>query len=424
MWKPGTSSVWRNFSTAGNRSLMPSSNLVEPAEPARKTDTAPVSKRRRYRVLDMINTDRSAKELLDQRVLQINATGRFQNEILCSGGEYVGMLRAKGHTVHVVDAPRGLSPLKLLAGVWKTYRLLRRRRIDLVHVHGSVIWLMGVLAAALARRPIVVAQVHGFHHHESMSSLEKKLWIHCQRFLCFMADTLLFQNQGDIEECRRGRIAPAGKCVLVGNGVQLDWFPVREPPDNDPPVILCVSRLEPVKNHTQLLQAARILRHRGASFLINVVGEGYKRPDYEAWVRDNGLTDFVRFLGYRDDVPELTAAADVCVLTSVKEGLPRAVIEAAVCGRPMVATDVLGSRNAIVNGQTGFLVPLNDATALADRLQTLLTDKGLRHRLGQTGRRYALEHFDERAVTDRIIELYDRISRPWDRSGRTSQGLS
>ena len=364
----------------------------------------------KVRILDLINTDNSAKELLEHRVAQVNATGRFDNAICCSPGPYVERLRAKGLTIHVIDTPRGLSPVPLAVSVWRVARLLKRERFHILHTHCCQIGLIGRLAALLARTPVVIHQVHGFHHHENMPAAQAWVFIKAEQVLALIADRLLFQNQADMDECLRRRIAPRSKLALVGNGIQIDAFGACPEPGNRPPVILCVARFEPVKNHQQLFDAARLLKESNVEFALHLAGEGFLRPQYEAWVREHGLAQHVRFLGYCDDVRPRIAAAEVCALTSIKEGLPRSLMEAAAAGRPVVATDVVGNRDVIVNGKTGYLVPLHDSAALAAKLRALLDDAVLRATLGQQAREWVRTTFDERRVTDRIIAVYDEFA--------------
>ena len=363
--------------------------------------------RRRHRVVDVINTDWSARELLDHRVRQVNDSGRFTNEILCAGGEHLAELRASGHTVHDVAVPRGASPLGLLRAIGATRRVFRGRGVDLVHLHGTTAWVVGAIAARLEGVPVVVAQVHGFHHHDNMSPIVRRAVLLCERLLCALTDRLLYQNEADIETCVRHRLAPNHKNRLIGNGVQLESFPVIEPPDGERAVVLCVSRLEPVKNLPLLIRAAGVLHKRGHRFLVRLVGDGPLKAELEALIAREGLTEVVELLGYRTDVPALTAAADICVLVSLKEGLPRAIIEAGASARPVVATDVVGNRDVVVDGETGFLVPLEDAEALADRLAQLIEDRELRRRMGRAARAYAEAHFDEQRITEHILEIYD-----------------
>lgn len=364
---------------------------------------------RKIRVLDMINTHQCARELLDHRVAQVNTTGRYQNDISCGSGEFVEMLRSKGHTIHVIENPRSLSPVQLAVCFRRTFRLFRKQRYDIVHLHGCVIGFVGRIAAFLARVPIVVYQPHGFYHHELTSKLKRWLFIKAEQMLSIFTDKIPFQNQADVEECKNQRIAPGRKLVLVGNGIQLDNFKTEKEPVSEPPLILYATRMESVKNHHMLFEAARILKERNVAFNIQLAGDGELMEEYENWVRENGLSEYITFLGYREDIPELIANATVCVLVSLKEGLPRGIIEAAASGRVMVATDVVGNRDTMIDGETGFLVPLGDSQALADRLEQLLGDGELRRKIGQRARQYAQENFDERVVAERIIAVYDEL---------------
>ncbi len=375
---------------------------ADPGESAATGETGKI------RVLDLINTHECAKELLDHRVAQVNASGRFQNDIYCSSGPYVEYLRRRGHTVHVVDTPRNLNPLGMAGAIWHTYRLLRRQRYDLVHTHTSTVGFIGRAAAVLARVPVIIHQVHGFHHTGQMSEWKRKIFVAAERFLGRFTHELLFQAREELNDCVQRRIAPAEKLLAIGNGVQLDTFDPQAEPQSDPPLVVCVGRFEAVKNHHMLLEVARILKDRGVAFRVQLVGDGDLRQEYENWVLESDLTDRVEFLGYRDDVPALIGNASLCVLVSIKEGVPRALIEAAAGGRPAVATNVPSSYEAIVDGETGFLVPLNDTAAFADRMETLLTDQQLRQRMGQRALQQAREQFDERVITDRIMAVYDR----------------
>jgi len=261
----------------------------------------------------------------------------------------------------------------------------------------------------MARTPIVIHQVHGFYHDELTSRLKRWIFIKAEQILSIFADKILFQNPADVEECIRQRIAPERKLVLVGNGIQFDNFKIEKEPENDPPTILYATRMEAVKNHHMLFEAARILKERNVAFKIQLAGDGELMEEYENWVRENVLSEHISFLGYREDIPALIANATICVLVSLKEGLPRGIIETAASGRVMVATDVVGNRDTMIDGETGFLVPLNDAEALADKIEWLLSDAELRTRIGLQARKYVLKRFDEKVVTEKIIDVYNAM---------------
>ena len=119
--------------------------------------------------------------------------------------------------------------------------------------------------------------------------------------------------------------------------------------------------------------------------------------------QDPDLRGRIRFLGYRADMPELMRAADIFTLPSHREGMPRSVIEAMLTGLPVVATDIRGTREEVVDGETGLLVPVRDSASLAAALSELVRDRERRASMGQNGRARARELFDERLVLERQI---------------------
>jgi glycosyltransferase involved in cell wall biosynthesis len=362
---------------------------------------------RPVRVVDIINLSSSADTLLRERVLMMRASG-LDNRIVCMDGPRVAALRALGIPVHVVHLPRGLQPWKLVAALFETTAYLRRSQADIVHTHCSVPGLVGRLAAWLAGVPVIIHTVHGFHFHEGTSWLARLPYLTAERLCGLVTDTLLTQNRSDLEQAERLGIGPRGRRRQIGNGIDLAQFhprPGRSRP-NQTPILTCVARLEPVKNHRMLLEGAGILNRRGLRFRLRLVGDGPLRPEYQELCRRLGISAQVEFLGYRNDIPELLAETDIAVLTSIKEGLPRAVLEAMAMGLPVVATRVPGTREVVRHGETGFIVEVEDTEGLADALGRLIEDPALRVRLGEQGHRMALEEFDEHRVVDALRELY------------------
>src|SRR5262249_53578952 len=171
-------------------------------------------------------------------------------------------------------------------------------------------------------------------------------------------------------------------------------------------VVTCVARMEPVKNHVMLIEAARLLHQAGAHFELWLVGGGEGRARCEAAVAAAGLGERIHLLGCRDDVPALPALRDIGVLTSLKEGIPRAALEAMAVGLPMVATRVTGTREVVRDGDTGFLVDVDDPVALAAALAVLIDDAGLRARMGARGREVVCAEYDEADVVRGLERAY------------------
>jgi glycosyltransferase involved in cell wall biosynthesis len=166
--------------------------------------------------------------------------------------------------------------------------------------------------------------------------------------------------------------------------------------------------------------AARLAQQKGHRFLVEAVpkvrdaifilaGDGPERDALEEQVRLLAVEDRVRFLGYRSDIPELLANSDALVLPSLYEGLPLAVLEAMAAGKPVVATSVGGTDEAVVDGETGFLVPPRDSDALAAAIRRVIQDDVLAQRLGANGRARVAAHFRVEAMVQQVAGVYDEV---------------
>jgi len=174
------------------------------------------------------------------------------------------------------------------------------------------------------------------------------------------------------------------------------------------PAVGIVGRLVPIKNHALFLAAARRVLERRADVTFVVAGDGELRPKLEDEARPT-LGDRARFTGWVASLPALYAALDVVVLTSLNEGTPVALMEAAAAGLPVVATDVGGVADVVVEGETGFLVPSGDADILALRIESLIAEPSLGRRMGEQGRRRVPTAFSPDAMADGIADLYREI---------------
>jgi glycosyltransferase involved in cell wall biosynthesis len=361
----------------------------------------------RVRIVDVINLSSSADTLLRERVKSLRAKG-VDNRIVCIDGPYVKPLRAAGIPVDTFHLPRGLDPIRLVWSLIELTRYFRRVKPDLVHTHCSVPGIVGRLAARLAGVPVVVHTVHGFAFHDGSRGLGTALAIAIERLAAGWTDVMLSQNREDMERAQQLGITPRRRLEYVGNGIALERFLAETPHRavGRPAVITCVARFEPVKNHELLFQAAELLKERGARFELRLVGGGEGRARAERRVAELGLAGHVRFLGYRDDIPALLAWSDIGVLTSLKEGIPRAAVEAMAAGLPMVATRVTGTREVVRDGDSGLLVDAGDAVALAEALAKLIDDPALRASMGARGREIVMAEFDETLIVRRLERIY------------------
>ena len=158
-----------------------------------------------------------------------------------------------------------------------------------------------------------------------------------------------------------------------------------------------------------LFEAVRRVAAGGRKLRLWLVGDGELRSDYEKRCAEMGLAGVVEFLGYRDDVEQLLTRTDIAVLASVKEGIPRAMLEAMAMKVPVVATRVVGTEETVADGETGYLVGLGDVEAMAERLTRLIDDPALRERMGERGRSWVEAHFDEEAIVESLAGAYRQL---------------
>ena len=223
---------------------------------------------------------------------------------------------------------------------------------------------------------------------------------------------VIIQNPDNHETwIERGVMTRERSVVIRGVGIDTKRFAPTAEPDG-PPLVILPARLLYDKGVAEYVEAARILRDRGVKARFALVGVGdpgnpasVPPEDTQRWAQEG----IMELFGWRDDMPEVLAQAHVVCLPSYGEGLPTALLEAASCGKPLVATDVFGCREVVKDGMNGFLVPAKDAPALADALEKLIRDPELRARMGAAGRKLVEDEFSLESVGARTLDVYRKI---------------
>jgi len=182
------------------------------------------------------------------------------------------------------------------------------------------------------------------------------------------------------------------------------------PDEPDSQIVTIVANLRhPVKNYPMFLQAARIVHDASPDTKFVIAGEGELLTRMRKLAEELGLGGSVFFLGRCDRVADLLSLSDICALSSTAEGFSNAILEYMAAGRPVVVTDVGGAREAVVDGVTGYLVPSNDHSAMAERIASLLRNRDQAREMGERGREITRARFSCEAQLANTEELYDRI---------------
>ncbi len=336
------------------------------------------------------------------------APGRYRPHLVClrGRGRLVPAAESAGVPVHVVGRLRRPWDLAAVPALAHHFRSL-----GAAVVHVPLYSRASPYARLAARRAGVALTVCHEHCRDALPSRSRRLvdrWL-TDRRTRFVA----------VSEADRAWLLATGvrarHIAVVTNGVDTARF---QPADRaaaraalglsaDAAILLVPARLESRKGQVALLAALSGLREAVPGVQVLFAGGGPLAAVLPALAAATGLGQSVRFLGPRDDVPGLMAAADVVVLPSRMEGLPLAVLEAMACARPVVATAVGGVAEAVADGKTGCLVPAGEPAALAAALAALLNDPDLAHAMGQRARQVALSRFRIEAATERLMGLYD-----------------
>jgi glycosyltransferase involved in cell wall biosynthesis len=225
---------------------------------------------------------------------------------------------------------------------------------------------------------------------------------------------VILQNSDDAALFERFRLARGADVRLIrGSGVDCSRFtPPEHAPVSGPLRVLLAARLLRDKGVLEYVEAARRLRAQGRRIRFLLAGEpddGNPAALSAAEVRAFAADGTVEWMGHVDDMPALVRSVDVMVLPSYREGLPKSLIEAAACARPLIATDVPGCREVVEDGVDGLLVPAREAEPLAAAIAALDDDPELRRRLGEAARVKALQQFDQEVVLRETLAVYREL---------------
>ena len=351
-------------------------------------------------------TARAARDLGYEVVVATNINGHADE------------IRREGFRVVPLPSMReARGPLGYLAALIRLVLLYRRERPDLIHHISLAPTLFGSIAVLLAGIEHSLATMTGLGfvftskglRPGSIRAVIKPIlrWV-----LSRQSHDMIFQNRDDLDFfVQKGIIRPEQAHLVRGSGV--DTAALRPTPEPEGPITaIFVGRMLRTKGVGEIIEAARLLREKSAGVRIVLVGkpdphnpESIGESEIRRW-QDQGL---IEWWGYLDDIAAVWAQAHIALLPSYREGLPKSLLEAAACGRPMIAADVPGCREIVRQDETGLLVPRQNAQALAEAITTLATDAALRQRMGRAARHLVEECFSDTVIAAEMKELYQTI---------------
>lgn len=319
------------------------------------------------------------------------------------------------HTLWEFFGIRGLRKvggyLYIVTLLWLLWR--RRATYDVIHVHGlNYHTFAAVLAGHRLGKPVIVKLANsGWASDIARMREDRQLALaHLMLPTALTCDRFVALNPAVRSELEAAGV-PIDRIISLTNGVDATRPPRSRHDLHDPACVLYVGRLHPQKALDTLLRAFAHLRAQlSRPVVLRLVGEGPAHADLRALAADLGITDAVDFAGPHDDVAHQLDRADTFVLPSRVEGLSNALLEAMANGLPVVVSDIPGNRTVIEDGRNGLVAPVDDPPRLADALERLLSDVGLRERLGRAGRRTIEQTYALDTVAAQYVELYSSVT--------------
>lgn len=341
----------------------------------------------------------------------------YEVHIACSTTDKREMLEGLGLRVHPIPLSRsGVGIFSELKALISLFIVLQHIKPDITHCITIKPVLYGNLLARFLRVKGRVSSISGLGFIFIASGVKARVlrfFISClYRTALLGSQKVIFQNTSDRDILLKiGAVSDRQIELIRGSGVNLETYIVTEEPI-DKPVVMLVARLLIDKGVIEFAEAAKIIQAKRSDVRMVLVGDvdpGNPKSllpmQIEEWVSSGILEHW----GYSDDINVTIAQSNIMVLPSYREGLPKSLIEAAACGRAVVTTDVPGCRDAIIENETGLLVPARSASSLADAIIKLVDDKPLRRTFAANGRRLAEKAFDINDVVDTHLFIYRNL---------------
>ncbi|MDO9463811.1 MAG: glycosyltransferase [bacterium] len=369
-------------------------------------------------------------------ILQIisskDATGGSQEHtrILCAGldktkyriivvtrpGSIVPYYKEQGFEVIPVELRHNPGSILKLLGIIKRYK------IHIIHTHNMLADRRGCVAGWLGGVPIVVTTIHTLMNTDRFGEEKRgtSVWQynfllkHVPKRIIALSKEVKYHTQKELnlEEDRISLIYNASDLSRLNLSVNKQEKKREFGIDENCCVVGTVGRLVELKGYPYLIKAASLILQKFPKKLkFLIVGDGYMAEKLKTLAKGLGIADKIIFAGQRQDVPEILHILDIFVLTSYYEGLPRSIIEAQACGVPVVATNVGGTPEVVINDKTGILVPTKDEKAIAKAVIDLLTNKDNARRMGNAGREWVQKQFDAPVFIKRTEYLFEDLIR-------------
>jgi glycosyltransferase involved in cell wall biosynthesis len=345
---------------------------------------------------------------------------------ICADGPFTDDVCRQGVRVINIPMTRGFTPLKDLKCLWQLYAIFRQEHFDIIHYSTPKAALLSAIAGRLARCPILIYTLRGLGYN-AFSGLKKLVGKFCEKIACHCAHYVIVISNSLREEVIREKLLPANRAHVLGagssKGVNINEFQLnvktlfeaqkirlRLGIDTNDIVVGYAGRMTLEKGISELIEAFRSIRQNNCRVHLLLVGDQDQRnPLPHNIVALINSEKGVQTAPFSENVASYIVAMDILVLPSYREGFGNILIEASALDRPVIATDIPGCRDAVIDGTTGLLIAPHDAKSLEKALLELIASASKRKEMGRNGRAWVEKNFDRNLVWARLINVYGQL---------------
>ncbi len=312
---------------------------------------------------------------------------------------------------------RPVNPVMDVFAIFQLWNALRKEKPDILHTHSSKAGILGRIAARLANVPIVIHTFHGFGFNDQQKPRTRSFFVWLERKIAPFATKLVFVSKSNQEEARALQIGCPDQYVLIRSGVPLARIAETASRTNrnairvalnipvEAPLVTTVGAFKPQKNLADFIRMAAAVVQKSPTTNFLIIGDGAQRKALEGLAREHNLTERLKMPGWREDVVALLAASDVFVLTSLWEGLPRALLEAVQVGVPVLCYETDGVKD-LFDPSDPTLVPRKDWSTMAKRVNLLLASPAHARALAAAAKTKITSDFDIDVMVEQQAKLY------------------
>lgn len=308
-----------------------------------------------------------------------------------------------------------------LKALWYFYKVMKKEKYDIVHTHETKASLIGRIAAWMAGVPYIIYGLHGVTFNDPMSDLRRKIYIGIEKYTTWMVDYIVTVSQDTIDQYHINNITTKIPYGVVYSGIDTKKFTGYQQTEaqrreiitplgisDDDFVITNIGRFSNSKAQRYTIEVFSKIKKDFPNTKLLLIGDGELIEDCKSQVAELGLSDDVIFYGFTTDIIPLVHNSDLMMITSLREGLPRVVVEASLCGKPTIGFQVEGIREIILPKYHEYIVPQYDVETLTKQTLKLMKDKNLRAEFGKDQQKRASESWDFSNMNASLRKIYNK----------------